>query len=211
MIEPILGEGGVIPVSAAFFQAVRRVCDKHGALMIADEIQTGMGHTGALLASNALGAQPDIVVLAKALGSGVPIGAFLMRGVAAEALAAGDHGSTFGGNYLASAAAYYVTCKLTDTDILAYVNAMGEYFMGRLNALMTKLPVIVSVRGRGLMLGAELSPSISAAAVKKALLERGFLIATAGENTLRFLPPYVIRKEHIDSLIDVLETTLTDI
>jgi len=208
LIEPIIGEGGIIPMTSEYFQAVRNVCDKHGALMIADEIQTGMGRTGELLASPALGAMPDIVVLAKSLGAGVPIGAFLARGQAAKAFAPGDHGSTFGGNYLACAAAYYVTCKLLDTDILAHVKQTGAYFKEKLMALKNDCPAILEVRGKGLMLGLDLDTSVSALDMKKELLERGFVSATAGANVLRFLPPYVIKKDHIDSLTDTLKSLL---
>ncbi len=208
LIEPILGEGGVIPITSDYYQAVRRVCDKVGALMIADEIQTGMGRTGELLASPALGTKPDVVVLAKALGSGVPIGAFLTSGEAAKAFVPGDHGSTFGGNYLACAAAYYVTNKLLDTDILAHVKQTGAYFMEKLLSLKEKCTMIREVRGRGLMLGLDLDPSVSALEMKKTLLGLGFVTATAGTNVLRFLPPYVIQKTHIDSLLETLEKTL---
>jgi len=209
VIEPILGEGGIIEITPEYYRAVRRVCDERGALMIADEIQTGMGHTGELLASPSLGAVPDILVLAKALGAGVPIGAFLARGKAAQAFAAGDHGSTFGGNYLACAAAYYVTNKLLDTDILAHVRKTGAYFKARLEALKAQCPAVKEVRGKGLMLGLGLNASASATDIKKKLLDEGFVAATAGENTLRFLPPYVIRDTHIDSLMEALAKLLS--
>lgn len=208
LVEPILGEGGIIPVTPEYFQAIRRLCDKHGALMIADEIQTGMGRTGALLASPALGATPDVVVLAKSLGNGFPVGAFLARGAAAKAFAPSDHGSTFGGNRTACAAAYYVTCKLVDTEILSHVADTGTYFMEQLKALQSSSPAIVDVRGRGLMLGVDLDASVSAMDVKKTLLEAGFVTATAGQNVLRFVPPYVIQKSHIDALITKLKELL---
>ena len=208
MAEPILGEGGIIPVTPEYFQTIRRLCDKHGALIIADEIQTGMGRTGTMLASPALGAVPDIVVLAKSLGNGFPVGAFLARGAAAKAFAPGDHGSTFGGNRMACAAAYYVTRKLVDTDILSHVADMGGYFLGKLTELKADCPAIADVRGRGLMVGVELIPSVSAMEIKKALLGAGFVTATAGQNVLRFLPPYVIQKQHIDALIDTLKDLL---
>ncbi len=208
LVEPLLGEGGIIPVTPEYFQAIRRLCDAHGALMIADEIQTGMGRTGALLASPALGAMPDVVVLAKSLGNGFPVGAFLARGAAAKAFAPGDHGSTFGGNRTACAAAYYVTCKLADTDILSHVAEMGAYLMEQLKALQTSCPAILDVRGRGLMLGVDLDASVSALGVKTALLEAGFVTATAGQNVLRFVPPYVIQKSHIDALVGALKEIL---
>ncbi len=208
LIEPILGEGGILPVTSEYFAAVRNLCNKHGALMITDEIQTGMGRTGALLASPALGGLPDVVVLAKSLGNGFPVGAFLARGEASKALTPGDHGSTFGGNYLACAAAYYVTDKLVNTSLLAHVTHMGAYFAGRLNAMKDACPAVVDVRGRGLMLGIELIDAISAKDIQAMLLEAGFITATAGRNVLRFLPPYVIQASHIDALIDQLKKLL---
>ena len=177
--------------------------------MIADEIQTGMGRTGTLLASPALGAMPDIVVLAKSLGNGFPVGAFLARGEATTAFAPGDHGSTFGGNRMACAAAYYVTCKLVDTDILSHVAKMGAYFMSQLKALQTLCPAINDVRGRGLMLGIDLDDTVSALDLKKKLLEAGFVTATAGQNVLRFLPPFVIQVSHIDALVEKLKKLLS--
>ncbi len=208
IIEPIIGEGGIIPMTSEFYQAVRAACDKHGALMIADEIQTGMGRTGELLASPALGAKPDVVILAKSLGSGFPVGAFLAHGKAAEALCVGDHGSTFGGNYLACAAAYYVTNKLVNTNILSHVYNTGQYFIDRLYALKQEKPCIKQVRGKGLMLGLDLAETVSAKDMQKTLLKKGFVTATAGKNVLRFLPPYTIQESHIDSLLTALSEVL---
>lgn len=208
LIEPIIGEGGILPISKEYYVAVREACDKHGALMVADEIQTGMGRTGELLASPALGAIPDVVILAKSLGSGFPIGAFLARGKAAHALTAGDHGSTFGGNHLACAAAYYVTDKLVNTDMLAHISQIGAYFKEKLQVLSQTCTNILQVRGKGLMLGLDLDESVSAKDMQKSLLSAGFITATAGKNVLRFLPPYVIQQEHIDSLVTALESML---
>ena len=208
MLEPIIGEGGILPITKAYYQAVRRVCDKHGALMIADEIQTGMGRTGDVIASPALGAMPDVLVLAKSLGGGFPIGAFLARGKAAGALTGGDHGSTFGGSHLACAAAYYVTDKLVNTDMLAHVKETGAYFKQHLKSLAAAHSSITEVRGTGLMLGIDLNESVSAKDMQKALLKSGFVTATAGRNVLRFLPPYVIQQKHIDSLIGALDEVL---
>lgn len=209
MIEPIMGEGGVIPITAEYYQAVRAACDRCGALMIADEIQTGMGRTGALLASPALGAKPDIVVLAKSLGAGVPIGAFLARGKAAKAFEPGDHGSTFGGNHLACAAAYYVTNKLVETNILSHITQAGAYLKDRLDSLKQSCPHIKDVRGKGLMIGVELFEQLPAKDIQRRLFEAGFVSGTAGGNVLRFLPPYVIQRKHIDSLIEALKNILT--
>jgi acetylornithine aminotransferase/acetylornithine/N-succinyldiaminopimelate aminotransferase len=208
MIEPVIGEGGIIPITPEYYRAVRAACDRTGALMIADEIQTGMGRTGAFLASPSLGAKPDIAVLAKSLGAGVPIGAFLACGKAANAFEPGDHGSTFGGNHLVCAAAYYVTDKLVNTNMLSHIAEVGAYFIDRLDALKQSCAVIKDVRGKGLMLGIELDEELSAKDLQQKLLEAGFVSATAGNNTLRFLPPYVIQRKHVDSLMDTLKNIL---
>jgi acetylornithine aminotransferase/acetylornithine/N-succinyldiaminopimelate aminotransferase len=206
--EPIIGEGGILPLTAEYWQGIRRVCDAHGALMIADEIQTGMGRTGEFIASPALGALPDVLILAKSLGNGVPVGAFLARGKAAHAFTAGDHGSTFAGNHLASTAALYVTEKLTQSDLLGNVRMMGAHFMEKLQSIKAAYPAVKEVRGRGLMLGIALDEAAPAKDVQKSLLGRGYITATAGGNLVRFLPPYTIRKEHIDALCAALEEIL---
>ena len=208
LIEPIIGEGGILPITPEYYQAVRAVCDRHGVLMIADEIQTGMGRTGAFLASPALGAKPDVVILAKSLGAGMPIGAFLAYGQAAQAFAISDHGSTFGGNHLACTAAYYVTDKLAHSDMMSHVAQTGNYFFDQLLALQKQCAGIADVRGKGLMLGIALTEPVQAKAIQKQLLNAGFVTATAGGNVLRFLPPYVIQTHHIDSLISALKDIL---
>ena len=208
MIEPILGEGGLLPITTDYYKAVRSQCDKYGALMIADEIQTGCGRTGQFLASPALGAIPDVVILAKALGNGFPIGAFLARGKAATALMPGDHGSTFGGNHLACTAGYYVVNKLTTTDMMAHVADTGAYFKQQLTDLKQEFSCIKQVRGKGLMLGIALDENTQAKSVLVKLLDMGFITATAGDNLLRFLPPYTIQTQHIDKLIAALKQVL---
>ncbi len=208
MLEPVIGEGGILPITADYYQAVRALCDKYDAIMIADEIQTGCGRTGEFLASPALGAIPDVVILAKSLGNGFPIGAFLARGKAADALQTGDHGSTFGGNHLACTAAYYVVNKLTTTDILDNVKETGSYFKQQLTNLKQTCGCIKEVRGKGLMLGIDLNEQTSAKDILKKLLGMGFVTATAGTNVLRFLPPYTISKQNIDKLIVALKEVL---
>ncbi len=209
IIEPIIGEGGLIPVTPEYYSAVRAACDKYGALMIADEIQTGVGRTGAFLASPALGAKPDIAVLAKSLGGGVPIGAFLAQGKAAKAFEPGDHGSTFGGNHLACSAAYYVVEKISATNMLSCISEIGAYFKDRLLALKSGCQAVKDVRGKGLMLGIEIAADIPAKDIQQKLLEAGFVAATAGGNVLRFYPPYIIQRCDIDSLIDALKSVLS--
>ena len=206
--EPIIGEGGIVPLTAEYWQAMRRICDKHDALMIADEIQTGMGRTGDMIASPGLGALPDVLVLAKSLGNGVAVGAFLARGKAANVFSVGDHGSTFAGNHLASAAACYVTDKLMHSNLLAQVAKTGDYFKVQLQTVQAACMAVNEVRGRGLMLGLALDDTTPAKDVQKALLEKGFVSATAGGNVIRFLPPYIIGKEHIDALCGALKELL---
>jgi acetylornithine aminotransferase/acetylornithine/N-succinyldiaminopimelate aminotransferase len=206
--EPIIGEGGIMPLTSEYWQAIRRVCDAHGALMIADEIQTGMGRTGEIIASPALGAKPDVLILAKSLGNGVPVGAFLARGTAAKAFTAGDHGSTFAGNHLASAAALYVTDKLLNSNLLTHVKDMSTVFTEKLQAIQAAHPAVKTVRGRGLMLGIVLDDTVLAKDVQKALLDKGFVTATAGGNVVRFLPPYVIQEKQIDAVCAALEAIL---
>lgn len=206
LMEPIQGEGGVIPAQAEFIQGVRQLCNEKGILMIADEVQCGMGRTGCMLASQKYGVKPDIVTLAKALGGGVPIGAFLATEEVAAAFAPGDHGSTFGGNHLATAAANYVLGQLMETDMLKKVAALGAYFKEKLQELADKFPnIALEARGDGLMLGLQITPQVPVKDIVIALQQKGYIIGTAGGNTLRFVPPYVISKADIDGLIAALE------
>lgn len=211
LFEFVQGEGGVLPLSHAYLQKLQEVCKKHGALLIADEIQTGMGRTGKLLAQmHYPDIKPDVATLAKALGNGVPIGAVLATEDAANAFSKGDHGTTFGGNPLACAAALYVTKKMTQTDLIEQSAATGEYFKSELLKLASRHPhAIKEVRGLGLMLGMELIAPLEAGALLKQLLGRGFVVGTAGCNTLRMVPPLVIQKQHIDSLISAMEELLS--
>ena len=204
IVEVIQGEGGIIPLDFEYLKLLEKLCKDNDALLIADEIQTGMGRTGKFLACEHAGLKPDIVTLAKALGNGVPIGACIAADKAAEAFVQGDHGSTFGGNYLACAAGLYVVGAV-DNAMMEAVAEKGAYFKSKLEGLKDKKPdTIVDVRGMGLLLGAELSAAKNAAEVKMSMLEKGFVIGTAGQNTLRFVPPYVIEKNDIDDLAEAL-------
>jgi len=211
LFEFIQGEGGVLPLSHPYLQKLQEVCQKSGALLIADEIQTGMGRTGKLLAQmHYPDIKPDITTLAKALGNGVPIGAVLATGDAAAAFSKGDHGTTFGGNPLACTAALYVTKKMTETGLLEQSAKTGAYFKKKLEELAARHPdAVAQVRGMGLMLGVELKAPLLAGEVLSALLARGFVVGTAGNNTLRLVPPLVIEKHHIDALISALEELLS--
>lgn len=205
ILEVVQGESGVFPLEKEFVQLVADLCSKQDVMLIIDEVQTGMGRTGTFLAQEKFGVKADITTLAKALGNGVPIGACLANAKAASAFTGGDHGSTFGGNPLACAAGLYVTEKI-DGAMLGRVGDLGGYFKSLLQDLMEKHPDrITDVRGMGLMLGAQLSEKEDAHDVALGLLKNGVVIGTAGCNTLRFVPPFVLTKGDIDHLIDALE------
>ncbi len=205
LIEVIQGEGGVKPLSPAYVKALRKLCDENDALLIIDEVQTGMGRTGKFLAQEHYGVRADITTLAKALGNGVPIGACLATQKAAAAFSPGDHGSTFGGNHLACAAGLYVTGKLNE-ELLEAISETGKYFKYELYSLMGRHSSdIIDVRGAGLMLGIQLSAQYEAHSVMEQLFEKGLIIGTAGGNTLRFVPPYIIGTADIDALIAALD------
>ncbi len=204
IFEPVQGEGGVLPLSAEYTRHLAALCKQHDALLIADEIQTGMGRTGTFLAVEGARVEADIVTLAKALGGGLPIGACLAKEETAAYFSPGDHGSTFGGGQLVCAAADYVVGRM-DGNMLARVRALGQYLKDALCALQDKLPAMIKeVRGAGLMLGVELAEGIKAAQVRGQLFQKGFIVGTAGANTLRFVPPYVISEADIDALLGAL-------
>ncbi len=206
MLETIQGEGGVHVPPEDYFKKVRALCDKYGAVLILDEIQSGMGRTGKFFAYEHFGVKPDIVTLAKGLAGGVPIGAFIATEKAAAAFHAGDHGSTFGGNPLACAAANAVLDAMTP-DFLENVEKMGEYFKERLLALQTKLPwFIKEVRGMGLILGMEITKE--GRDIVNACLEEGAIINCTSGNVLRFVPPLIVTKSEIDEVVNVLGRVL---
>ncbi len=204
MMECVQGEGGVIPLDVKWAQAAAEAARKVGAIVIADEVQTGMGRTGSLLASEQLQFNPEVVTLAKAIAGGVPMGACLFRGKANGVFAAGDHQSTFGGNPLACAAARVVLKKLTSPDFLGHVTEKGDYMRNSIKAW--NLPCIKDVRGLGLMTGIEIDGN--PVEVEKACLEKGLLFSTAGEHTLRLVPPLTISKKLIDDGLLILHSVL---
>ncbi len=206
MLEPIRGEGGIYPAHRPFLEAARRICDAHGALLIFDEVQTGVGRTGKWWAYQHYDVVPDMMTLAKSLGGGVPIGACLARGSAAETLVPGDHGSTFAGSPLAARAALAVLQTIDDEHLLANAHAMGAYFIHRLNepALRGK---IRDIRGLGLMIGVSLAAP-DAKRVQAEALARGLILNAIGDDILRFLPPLVITQSDIDQAMDVLLAVL---
>ncbi len=206
LVEPIQGEGGVNVPQAGYLKGLRDLCDRNGLLLILDEIQVGMGRTGKLFAYEHEGITPDIMTLAKALGGGVPIGAMLARGEIAESLSLGSHGSTFGGNAIACAAGTAVMNTLLHDGVLENCRVMGEYFLSRLNALKQQFSFIKIVRGKGLILGAELDRE--GAAITDACLKEGLLINCTAGKVLRFIPPLIVTKTEIDEGFSILEKVL---
>lgn len=206
MLEPIQGEGGVRCPDAGYLQQVRQLCDRRGVLMILDEIQTGMGRTGRLFAHEHDGVTPDIMTLAKALANGLPMGAMLATETVAAAFGFGAHGSTFGGTPLVSAAALETLKIMGEEKIVDRARDTGTYFKDALLGLRDRHPRIVEVRGRGLLLGLQLdSPADD---LVPACMEKGFLVNCVQGDTLRFVPPLIIGKTEIDSLIQCLDDVL---
>ena len=211
-IEVLQGEGGINWISQEFLAEVARdLCDQTGALLLLDEIQSGMGRTGQWCAYQHLGIQPDITTLAKPLAGGVPIGAMLATEEAARAFVPGMHGTTFGGNPLACAVAIAVIDTIKQDGLLAHVTDVGGYFIDELNGLKTSHPAILTVRGAGLMIGLELHSADDAKLVHETMMTRGFLLNRTHDTVLRFLPPYVLTREHVDIAIRTLDEILTSL
>lgn len=207
LVEPVQGEGGVNVPSAEYLKGLRDLCDRHGLLLMLDEIQTGMGRTGKLFAYEHAGIEPDVMMLAKGLGAGMPIGALLATDKAAQALTPGTHGSTFGGNPLACAAAIASFEALIEDDIIIpSVARLGDFFMDGLNKLKDTYPFIRNVRGRGLLLGMEFDAPCKD--VVAACIKEGMLINCTVETVLRFMPPLIITEEEIGALLDALDRVL---
>ena len=204
MLECIQGEGGVLPLSAEYLQAVEAVCREHDLLMMVDEVQTGAGRTGKFLACEHAGIHPDVVTMAKGLGGGLPIGACLCRDKYKDVMSAGSHGSTFGGNPVVCAGARYVLSRLTADGFLDEVAKKGEYIR---NAVAS-MPGVKAVRGQGLMIGIELA-SADARSVVERCLEKGLLILTA-KTLLRMLPPLTITYNEIDKGLSILKSVLEE-
>lgn len=207
LVEPIQGEGGVVMPQPGYLKGLRDICDRHGLLLIADEVQVGIGRTGKLFAYEHSGIEPDIMPLAKALGGGIPIGAMVARAEVAESFSLGSHGSTFGGNAVACAAGVAVIETLLNAGVLENCQKMGAYFFSKLQALKEQFSFITEVRGQGLILGAELNRE--GAGIASTCLEEGLLINCAAGKVLRFIPPLIITKDQIDQGMDILEKVLT--
>lgn len=206
LIECVQGEGGVNIIDPAWAQAAAKAARDAGAIVMADEVQTGIGRTGTFLASEQLGFNPEVVTLAKGIAGGVPMGACLYRGKAAEVFAAGDHQSTFGGNPLACAAARVVLNTVNTPAFLASVKAKGDYIRSAIASW--HLPVTGEVRGKGLMIGVDIIAPAKALDIEKRLLEAGLTTSTAGANTLRIVPPLNISQKEIDAGLSILKSVL---
>lgn len=209
IIEPVQGEGGIHPVSREFMMAAREFCDKHGALLILDEIQCGAGRTGSFFAYEQFGITPDVVTMAKGLGGGFPIGAVLATESVASAFEPGDHGTTFGGNPLACAVADSVVEIVSAPEMLKSVEAKGRYLMDSLRSLSRGTRGIKEVRGMGLMVGVELE--CSAPDVVSDMIDRGVLVNYTSESVLRMVPPFVITTHQLDTAVRALAESLEEV
>jgi len=206
LLEPIQGEGGVRFPDPEYLRTVREICDETGTLLIFDEIQTGIGRTGKLFGYEHFGIEPDIMTLAKALGNGLPIGAMLTREHIAQAFGPGAHATTFGGTPIITAGALEVLKVLTEENIVEHCQEMGEYFKEKLLWLKSRHDIVEDVRGIGLLLGMKLKTN--GASFVTACMKKGFLINCIQEDILRFIPPLIIEKEEIDSLVVCLDEIL---
>lgn len=207
-IEPIQGEGGVRPVSKEFMQAARELTKKAGALLILDEIQSGMGRTGKYFAYQHYGVLPDVVTLAKPIAGGLPLGAVLTTDEVSSCLHPGMHGTTFGGGPLACAVALEVMRVIDQQKLLGKNEKLGVYFRKQLAGLQKKHASIKEVRGMGLFIGAELDSADLAKTTVAAMLEQGIIINRTNETVLRFLPPYIVEKKHVDQVVKALDQVL---
>lgn len=213
LCEPLQGEGGVRPLAKEYLQGIKTLCEKHGLLLIFDEIQTGMGRTGTLFAYQQLGIEPDILTMAKALGNGLPIGAMLTSAKIAASFVPGTHASTFGGNPVACAAAVATLQLMLEDGFLEDVQKKGAYFQAELNKLAERFPNLLhSARGMGLLVGAVLTENGIAHGtdIVNKMFDRGFLMNFAGNLVLRFVPPLIVTKEEIDRLVAALAEVLAE-
>ncbi len=207
LVEPIQGEGGINIATKEFIKGLRELCDQEGILLVFDEIQCGLGRTGKMFAYQHYGVEPDVLTIAKSLGAGIPIGALIAKEKIASSFKPGDHGTTFGGNPLACAAAIVNLKVMQEEDLVGKCQEKGEYFKTKLECLKEKYPQkIKEIRGLGLMIGMELEEE--GQEVVKKCLEEGILINCTAKRVLRFLPPLIVEKEEIDYLIDILNKIL---
>ena len=208
MIEPIQGEGGINIATQEYMQAVRKLCDDNGAIMILDEVQTGMGRTGKWFGYQHYDVVPDIVTMAKALGGGVPIGGIMAKSEIAKSLVPGTHASTFGGNPLVTAAGIAVIDAIEQENLLENAVAMGEYTKSKIEELKLKYHIIEQVRGVGLMIGIALN--VDGSRIVSDCLEKGLRINCTQGNILRFMPAMVVTEQEIDTAIEILDRVLSE-
>ena len=209
IMETVQGEGGIYPADPAFLKEVRQICDEKDILLILDEIQCGMGRTGSMFAWQQYGAAPDIMTTAKALGCGVPVGAFVLNEKTAKAsLVPGDHGTTYGGNPFACAAVSKVFDLFESEKIIEHVNEIAPYFEEKLDELMQKYDCITARRGKGLMQGLVIGNGVKVGDITKEALNHGLIVISAGSDVLRMVPPLIIEKQHIDEFIQKLSETI---
>lgn len=210
LVEAVQGEGGVRPLSQEFFAEARKLASSTGALLIADEIQSGMGRTGKWCAYQHYGIQPDVTTLAKQIAGGIPLGAILCNEEAARAIHAGMHGTTFGGGPLACAAAIAVIETIEKAGLLAHVTKVGDYFQEQLRNLAKKHSAILEVRGKGLMIGVEIDSADLAKTTVAEMLKRHIVINCTSDTVLRFLPPYILERTNVDTAIAALDEIFTE-
>ncbi len=208
ILEPLQGEGGINLATQEFMEGIREICDENEILMICDEVQCGMGRTGTMFTWQGFGVKPDILTMAKAIGNGIPVGAFAMtEAVAAYSLRPGDHGATYGGNPLACTAVKKVIEIFERDQILEHVNQVSPYLEKRLDELTEKIGCIVRRKGKGLMQGLEFNIPVSE--VNKRTIQEGLLVIQAEGNVIRFLPPLILEEKHIDEMVEKLTKALS--
>jgi len=210
LVEAIQGEGGIRPLTQEFFEEARALTKSTGALLIVDEIQAGMGRTGKWCAYQHYGIQPDVTTLAKPLAGGIPLGAILCTEEVSHAIHAGMHGTTFGGGPLACAVAIAVIDHMEKEGLVAHATEVGDYFQQQLRSLAAKHSAIVDVRGKGLMVAAELDSAELAKLTVAEMLKRHILINCTSDTVLRFLPPYILERSHVDTAIAALDEIFTE-
>lgn len=208
--EVVQGEGGIYPADPEFLKGLRKLCDEKDILLIFDEIQCGMGRCGSLFAHDLYGVKPDVMTLAKALGCGVPVGAFVVNEKADGALVPGDHGTTYGGNPLACAAVNAVFDQFEEKKIPEHVEKVGQYLWDQLEILKKEFCTITAHRGLGLMQGLEFALEKSAGEIVSLALEKGLILMTAGNNVIRFVPPLIIEEKHVDEMMKILREVLKE-
>ena len=207
ILEPLQGEGGINVATEEFMAGIRKLCDDEGILMICDEIQCGMGRTGAMFAYQSYGTKPDIIAMAKAIGSGMPVGAFaMMEAVAEFSLEPGDHGTTYGGNPLACMAVSKTIEIFEKKNMISHVQEIGAYLAEQLERLVQEKDCVIARKGKGLIQGIEISKPVGE--VTNAALKEGLLVISARGNVIRLVPPLVIKKQHVDEMIDKLSKVL---